>query len=90
MLGAVTLSEAKKEGRRRRHLRFVAALEAADVTQADLVRFFALAGDKTNATTVNGWFLDRSEIDADTLDYVLRLLGLPADWQPAPSTPTPQ
>ena len=85
---AVSIKEARASGRRRRRDVLVAALAEKGLTQAGLVHRLHLAGEKTANTTVNGWCTGRTEIDGDTLGEILRLLGLPADWQPTPPPPT--
>ena len=88
MLQDVGLREVREEGRRRRRERFVAALAATKTPQAEVARKMHLDGHRTAATTVNRWYVGTANLDEDTLTYVLGLLGLPADWQPPPtSTP---
>jgi hypothetical protein len=85
MVTDVGLSEFKLAARRRRQATLVAALAATSTSQTDLVRKLTLDGAKTAISTVNRWCTGVVEIDADTLEYVLGLIGLPADWQPPTS-----
>lgn len=87
MLQEVGLSEVRQEGRRRRRERFVAAIDATGVTQADLARRMNREGLKTAPTTVNRWYVGAANIDEDMLTFVMQLLGLPASWQAGDPVP---
>lgn len=78
----VGLQEFRNEGRRRRREVLLAALDAAGITQAELVRRLTLAGEKTATTTVNRWCTGAGPLDEDALRYVLLILGMPEDWRP--------
>ncbi len=87
MLEAVGLEDAIQEGRRRRHARLVAAVEARGLKQVEVITLLHRRGEKTTSATFSGWFTGRVGIDIDTLEYVLETLGLPKGWQVGDAVP---
>ena len=77
-----SLSEFERVEAERKRLKFLAALEATGLRQADVVRLMTLAGEKTAPTTVNRWAKGKATISEATLRYVLSLMGLPENWEP--------